>query len=97
MKIRLIQQILLKDKLNTFREIYKEFQSNVIPHKGDMIADSLWKDPSEYEVSEVVIDYTDEVCVVRLPFIELNSEDEEEVRKYIVEIAQKHKWKCNTI
>lgn len=36
---------------------YKTFESNVIPHKGDQIADSVFKDPYEYEVVDVTINY----------------------------------------
>lgn len=28
----------------------KEYDSELIPHKGDFVEDPLWKDPYEYEV-----------------------------------------------
>lgn len=94
MKITLMQQVLLKDKINTFRDIYKEFESNVIPHKGDMICDPVWKEPYEYEVIGVSINYNENNCYVRLPFIELESNDEKCVKEYI-KMAKLHGWKCN--
>ena len=36
----------------------------VIPHKGDKIEDPLWKDPYEYDVVDVVLDYGEDTCFV---------------------------------
>lgn len=35
----------------------KGYDSTVIPRVGDMIEDPIWKDPGEYEVRNVTINY----------------------------------------
>lgn len=65
MKITLSQVIPVKgDKLPHL--LQKDFQSMVIPHKGCTITDSIWEEPSEYEVVEVIINYQEEKCYVSL-------------------------------
>lgn len=96
MNIRLVQQVLLKGRLNTFREIYKDIKSDIKPCKGDMIYDTAWKDPYEYEVVEVRIDYDSETCYVILPMIEIEADDEKYIKQYI-DMTKLHNWKCNTI
>jgi hypothetical protein len=96
MEIRLMQQVLLKGKVQTFREIYKFFKSNIIPHKGDKISDSAFKDPYEFEVIEVTIDYQDDICYVRLAWVELETEKEQAVEDYI-RMTMLHGWECNTL
>lgn len=44
----------------------KEVETNVIPHKGDFIEDSLFKDPGEYEVIETTLNYQENYCYVQL-------------------------------
>lgn len=94
MKITLNQIIALKNINQGFRCIEKSFESNIIPHKGDFINDSLWKDPYEYEIGQVTIDYSKNSCEVQLHAIFLESTDENDVKEY-VKIAKLHGWKCN--
>ena len=44
----------------------KEYESTVVPMIGMKICDPLWKDPYEYEVTEVIINYESDECYVSL-------------------------------
>lgn len=44
----------------------KEYDSVIIPHKGDFIEDPLWKDPYEYMVMGVTINYDSNECYVEI-------------------------------
>lgn len=95
MKIVLTHQIQLKDYRNGFVNIYKEFESDVVPHKGDYISDSCFKDPYEHEVVEVIINYRENECTVSLKPIVANSDDRAVLRNY-VEMSELHDWYCPT-
>lgn len=73
MKIYLSQCI----SLNTFNKgnfrIKKEFESNIIPHAGDKIGDSVWKEPYEYEVVETIINYSEDECYVELAMMKFDN------------------------
>ncbi|NFI05958.1 hypothetical protein FC959_16620 [Clostridium botulinum] len=73
MKIRLAQLISLNPVSKGCFSMNKEFESDIIPHAGDKIGDSVWKDPYEHEVIEVVINYQENICYVTLESIELAS------------------------
>lgn len=70
----------------------KEIETNIIPHKGDFIEDSLWKNPYEYEVIETLINYSENYCMVTVKEyndkIPLNRKDE------FARIAELHGWKA---
>ena len=71
MKITLSQGILVNERskeIDEFANIVKTIESDVIPHKGDFISDSLYGEFNiyEYEVTDVVISYTDNCCQVDL-------------------------------
>lgn len=89
MKICILQQIIPKSDFRGFKQISKEVESNIIPHKGDKIADSFFKDPYEYDVVECTIDYQENKCYVTLAPI--NVETESEVT-YQINIAKTHGW-----
>lgn len=91
MIIKLSQNVFLKDRPRTFRTAHKSFDSNVIPRKGDFISDTAFKAPYEHEVVEVTIDYQDDVCYVSLHSVEIESEDEAAVLRYL-EIYKMHDW-----
>ncbi|MBZ9688382.1 hypothetical protein G9F72_018800 [Clostridium estertheticum] len=93
MKIILSQQITLGDFRKGLRNVTKTFESNVVPHKGDFISDSVWKDPYEYEVQEVNINYQQDECYVQLPLIKLETNDKESLKGYI-EMTRLHEWVC---
>lgn len=44
----------------------KAYESTVIPMIGMKISDSLWKDPYEYKINEVIINYKSDECYVYL-------------------------------
>lgn len=95
LQITLSQQVQLKDFRKGYVNIYKIFESNVIPHKGDFIADSCFKDPYEYEVVEVIINYQENTCYVQLNSIIAELNDKQVLKNY-VEMAELHGWECNT-
>ena len=68
----------------------KEVETNVIPHKGDLIEDSLFKDPGEYEVIETTINYQENYCYVLLKQYEnvFPVERKDELKR----IAELHDW-----
>jgi len=73
----------------------KGYDSTVIPRVGDMIEDPIWKDPGEYEVRNVTINYYANecyVCVGRYA-VTIPNERKEEFGK----IAGLHGWKANWI
>jgi len=94
MLIQIRQQIQLKHDIRAFREVYKEFESNCIPHKGDFISDPAFKEPYEYEVIETTIDYNNETCYVAIkPFvIESEKATKDDVIDY-VKMMMLHGWK----
>ncbi|WP_432358833.1 hypothetical protein [Sporosarcina sp. UB5] len=96
MEIIISQYVGLKGDARTFHRVYKEFQSNVIPHAGDFIKDSAYKEPYEYEVASVIIDYTNNYCDVTLKIYELETTDDSFVKRE-VEMFMSHGWKCDTI
>lgn len=65
MKIILSQQVELEGD-NFPHNWSKEYESNIIPHMGDYISDPIWKDPYEYIVTEITIDYYANECSVNI-------------------------------
>ncbi|WDU80050.1 hypothetical protein [Lysinibacillus sp. G01H] len=95
MKIVLNHQVQLKDFREGYVNIYKDFESNVIPHKGDYIADLCFKDPYEYEVIEVIINYQENECNVTLKPLIAAHNDKDFLLRY-VEMSEHHDWYCPT-
>ncbi len=93
MKIILSQMIGSQEYIKNYLSITKEFESNIIPHIGDSIYDSLWKNPYEYEVMDIVINYSENECLVALSGIITSGKEE---LKYWQNEAQKHKWKIGS-
>ena len=46
--------------------IEKKIKSSIIPNIGMSIEDSVWKDPYDYKVIEVLINYAEDYCYVTL-------------------------------
>lgn len=46
--------------------IEKKIESSIIPNIGMSIEDSVWKDPYDYKVIEVLINYVEDYCYVTL-------------------------------
>jgi len=87
MKILLIQYIeTTNDKFP--QPIYKLVENNAIPHAGDYIYDTLWKEPNEYKVDKVVIDYTYNRCEVTLE----KCEEKWDSFERFIEMAKLHGW-----
>lgn len=86
MEIVLIQYIESEDDKFP-KPIYKALHSDIIPHKGDFISDTLWKE-REYEIDHVTIDYTYKRCEVVL------NKCEEVWNKFddYLKLAETHGW-----
>lgn len=91
MKVRLSQVISLKTFNKGCFSMCKEFESNIIPHVGDYIQDSVWKDPYEYKVVEVKIDYQEDECYVSLESIRFDHDNKESLKKWC-DMVKHHGW-----
>lgn len=91
MKITINQQVSLKVFNKGWFNMKKTYESDVIPHKGDYITDTVWKDPYEYEVIETVIDYNNNSCDVSLERMELDTNNKEYLNEW-KEICKLHGW-----
>lgn len=96
MEVRISQQIQVKDSIRDFRHVFKSFFNvTVIPHKGDFIADSAFKDPYEFEVIDVTIDYDEDKCFVSLsPFV---AETTEHLLEHATMMQEYHGWDCPSL
>lgn len=90
MKISISQVV----TLNTFSKgnylMRKEFESNIIPHVGDYIEDSVWEE--ETEVVNVTINYNDDTCYVTLKELKFDH-DRKEILKEHFNMVKLHGWK----
>ena len=71
----------------------KEYDSPIIPSVGMKIEDSLWKDPGEYDVLEVTINYEENYCYVVLE--KHNQTISPERKDEIAHVAGLHGWSCS--
>ena len=94
MQIILIQQINLKDINNGFKQIQKRINSNIIPHKGDYIADMAWNETEKYEVTKVIINYQEDYVQVWLKTINLETNDKLVLEDY-VKMTKLYGWVCD--
>lgn len=93
MKIVLSQGVLVNEnsrKFDEFCNITKSIESDAIPHKGDYIEDSLYKDPYEYEVTNVTLNYQENYCYVSISPMIVDGKDL--VKRIKEEIAPLHGW-----
>lgn len=95
-KIRIVQQVYIKGEPKTFKNVYKDFESNTLPKKGDFITDRAFKTPDEYEVYSVTIDYDANIAQVIIHGVELYTDKKDAVKEYITMMKQ-YGWICNTI
>jgi hypothetical protein len=65
MKIILSQYVEV-EKDSFPHHIDKNIESSIIPNIGMSIVDSVWKDPYDYKVIEVLINYAEDYCYVTL-------------------------------
>lgn len=93
MKVILNQVIELKNFREGSARISKTFNSNVIPHKGDIIVDTVWKADDEQVVDSVEINYQGDECYVYLPKVVLDSNDKVVLDNYL-EMTALHGWTC---
>lgn len=71
----------------------KIYESSVIPRKGDFVEDPLWKDPGEYEVVGITINYYADSCYVGLKEYEM--EIPKERKDEMARMAELHGWKSS--
>ena len=91
MKVTLVQEVQLKNLKNGCKEIRKTFDSNIMPHEGDFVADSVWQDSYEYRVSEIVINYEENNVHVFLDPVILETNNNEALNEYY-EMVKLHNW-----
>ena len=94
MKISIAQLVKIEGDNNFPYKWSKEYGDRiVVPRKGDKIEDPLWKDPYEYEVTEVLFDYEEDTCFITVnPYKdEIPKSRKEEFAK----MATLHGWKAN--
>jgi len=92
MKVQLMQNVRIRGERFPY-QWSKVYESNVIPSVGMKIEDSLWKDPTEYEVKDVTINYADDICYVSIGWY--NVEIAKERQKEMANMAKLHGWTCN--
>lgn len=68
----------------------KEIETSIIPHKGDVIEDPLWKDPGEYEVVETLINYSKDYCMVSVA--EYDNKVPVDRKDEFAHLAKLHGW-----
>jgi hypothetical protein len=73
------------------KRIHKTFDSEIIPRVGDLIEDSVWKDPYEYKVSEVTINYQNDTCYVFLEKQILETDKKEHLSTHL-KMTKLHDW-----
>lgn len=91
MKVILSQVIGLKTWNKGCFNMRKEFDTDIIPHVGDSIGDSVWKDPYEYKVIEVIINYQEDKCYVVLDCIKFDHDDKEILSQWC-DMVKLHGW-----
>ena len=69
----------------------KEYDSTIIPRVGDYIEDPIWKDPYEYKVTRVIINYDIDQCYVNVD--SHNRDIPSERKEEFADMANGHGWK----
>ena len=88
MKIKLTQMVSITG--DSFPMPFnKEFENTIIPFVGATIFDSVWKDPSSYDVTHISIDYQEDRCYVTLEPLAYSVD----LAEYS-EMAAHHGWYC---
>ncbi|MDR3627128.1 MAG: hypothetical protein P4L45_09855 [Ignavibacteriaceae bacterium] len=85
MKILLMIKITNKEddsKIGFPYHLQKSFESNVIPHKNDIIEDCTWEEP-QHKIKEIIINYEDDICCIELE--EMVADDSQEAQSYYKE------------
>ncbi len=92
MKITLSQLVKFEGE-PTIHRFTKEYVSNIMPAVGACIEDPFWKDPYEYKIMEVTINYYDNSCYVVLE--EFNVEIQKDKKDFWADVAKSHGWKAS--
>lgn len=71
----------------------KEYESTIIPCVGDFIEDPIWKNPYEYKVIGVTINYYDDECHVGVEAYDLDIPNER--KEEFAHMAELHGWKTS--
>lgn len=97
MKIRIVQYIQL-DKQPDQRgpspriKIYKEYESNIIPHTGDFISDSAFFTEKSRKIDKVTVDYSENLCEVTLTRYMMDG-TLDELEQHVQEMVDRS-WVC---
>lgn len=92
MKLIISQQVKIKG--DPFPHNWrKEIDSIIIPNIGMSIEDSLWKDPGEYKVIDVLINYQEDYSYISLE--KYDAEIPDEKKDEWAHIAKLHGWACS--
>ena len=70
-----------------------EYESNIIPHVGDSIEDPIWKNPYDYKVTKVAINYSANTCFVYVE--DLDGVIPEERKESFAHMAELHGWEVS--
>lgn len=89
----IINQLVLHSESNVPYRWSKAYESNVIPYVGDSIEDPLWKDPGDYKVLDVTINYYADECYVSVDRYEPVIPSDR--KKEFGNMASLHGWKAN--
>ncbi|WMJ85482.1 hypothetical protein [Anaerocolumna sp. MB42-C2] len=71
----------------------KTYNSLAIPHKGDYIEDPIWKEPGEFVVEDVTINYYDDSCYVQIA--KYNYVIPQSRKDEMSHIAELHGWEAS--
>ena len=84
------QRIKIKSSRVPYSIQKKYGEQSIIPRIGDKLEDTVWKDPYEYEVTEIVLNYQDRTCYVEVAPLE--GEIPEEKMEEFAEMVKTHGW-----
>lgn len=92
MKLIISQQVEIKGD-HFPHDCSKEIESTIIPNVGMSIEDPIWKDPGEYKVIDVLINYQEDYCYISLE--KYNVEIPNKKKDEWAHMAELHGWKCS--
>ncbi len=84
----------LERPIESYR-VFKEFETTLVPRKGELILDTAFKDPDEYEVIKVIYDFQNEKCSIDIAPYFLEGADKEKLEKHRDMYVQYHEWKTD--
>ena len=92
MKVIISQTVYFDEHNGRFpHSLNKEVESEMMPHVGDSIEDSIWEDGGPYEVIESIINYQENYCYVVVK--ELDYRIPKGREEEFAHMAELHEWK----